>query len=132
MSLLFQGGDISVNEKAQTGNHKTWTSRYYQHRPRMTNLNKSRMNYLGGDSGSDFVNEMMETLKYILKIQRMKYLLVDISPSTKINTLKNIRDRERVRSTSEINNWVRIKLLRTDQIQNVWYKRTVDYNTYVL
>ena len=108
MSLLFQGGDISVNEKAQTGNHKTWTSRYYQHRPRMTNLNKSRMNYLGGDFGSDFVNEMMETLKYILTIQRMKYLFEDIFPSTKINTLKNIRDPERVRSTSEINNWLTI------------------------
>ena len=74
----------------------------------MTNLNRSRMNYLGGDSGSDFVNEMMETLKYILKIQRMKYLFEDIFPSTKINTLKNNRDPERVRSTSEINNWLTI------------------------
>ena len=74
----------------------------------MTNLNKSRMNYLGGDFGSDFVNEMTETLKYILTIQRMKYLFEDIFPSTKINTLKNIRDPERVRSTSEINNWLTI------------------------
>ena len=58
----------SVNEKAQIGNHKTWTSRYYQHRPRMTNSNMTRITYLGADFGPFVVNEMMEILKIYFRI----------------------------------------------------------------